>query len=359
MSALKRKQTDTVSPPATIRSIRRRHQTETMSQNKAIGNSNATDATEAVTGVPEQEEGPQLQFGFFGIPQVTLPQINLRTESGGDLDLTYAISHLLANPAFTTALAESLVPLITPALSASLTTDVNATVTLAVQKATLPLKQEVSRLTKRVEANESVIAKLSEENSDLTARVQSLESTVEELEYNIEENYCTLESGLEELEQYGRRNSLRFHNVKLPYNTDSDDAIVKLCAEKLNVEIEKDDICRSHPIGNENRRGNYQVICRFRNWKIKNTIFSNKSQLKDDPDRIFITEDLTSFRQEIVAEMVKAKRAHKIHSFWTNDGRIFMKVTESGYVHRVESLDHLRHLAPPSDEYAEYDTYIM
>ena len=91
-----------------------------MSQNKAIGNSNATDATKAVTGVPEQEEGPQLQFGFFGIPQVTLPQINLRTESGGDLDLTYAISHLLANPAFTTALAESLVPLITPALSASL-----------------------------------------------------------------------------------------------------------------------------------------------------------------------------------------------------------------------------------------------
>ena len=67
---------------------------------------------------------------------------------------------------------------------------------------------------------------------------------------------------------------------------------------------------------------------RFRNWKIKNSIYSQKKGLKEDPDHVFITEDLTSHRQAIVNEIVKAKRAGKVSSFWTNDGRIFIKTGE-------------------------------
>ena len=47
----------------------------------------------------------------------------------------------------------------------------------------------------------------------------------------------------EELEQYGRLNSMRFHNVKIPDGAaNTDEVIVKLCEEKLNVKIDKDNL---------------------------------------------------------------------------------------------------------------------
>ena len=51
-----------------------------------------------------------------------------------------------------------------------------------------------------------------------------------------------------------------------------------------------------------------------------------------------------------MSEMLKAERAGKIHAFWSTDGRLFMKVTGSGFKHRVDSIDELNYLVPPSDD---------
>jgi hypothetical protein len=59
-----------------------------------------------------------------------------------------------------------------------------------------------------------------------------------------------------------------------------------------------DDINRSHIIGTINN-GKGQLICRFKNWKIKNAIYMLKKNLKNNPEKIFITEDLTKTRQFI------------------------------------------------------------
>jgi hypothetical protein len=91
----------------------------------------------------------------------------------------------------------------------------------------------------------------------------------------------SLEKDLESLQQYGRRNSLRFHNV--PMNSDNiqgtDGLVLKVCKDHLGVELKIDDIDRSHIIGNITN-GKGQIICRLRNWKIKNKIYSNKSSWK-------------------------------------------------------------------------------
>jgi hypothetical protein len=104
----------------------------------------------------------------------------------------------------------------------------------------------------------------------------------------------SLEKDLESLQQYGRRNSLRFHNVLMnPDNIQGTDGLVlKVCKDHLGVELKIDDIDRSHIIGNITN-GKGQIICRLRNWKIKNKIYSNKSSLKNNPDKIVITEDIT------------------------------------------------------------------
>ena len=126
-----------------------------------------------------------------GLPPQCFPQINLRIEAGGDIDLTLAINHLLASPAFTTVMAGALVPLLSPGLSASIMADVNANVLAAVQSATQPLKDEIKLLTGRVVSNQRSIFQRTAENASRSNQVQELENkvTVINLEENLEENF--------------------------------------------------------------------------------------------------------------------------------------------------------------------------
>ena len=119
-----------------------------------------------------------------------------------------------------------------------------------------------------------------------------------------------LEFGLDDLEQYGRRTSLRFHNVPVDQiqNGDTDSTVFKICSD-MEITITSDDINRSHPIGRKTRNNRVQIICRFRKWKIKNKIYRAKKQLKNNRDKIFVTKDLTKYRQKIVAEIIQAKNS--------------------------------------------------
>jgi hypothetical protein len=72
-------------------------------------------------------------------------------------------------------------------------------------------------------------------------------------------------------------------------------------SRRQEIKLTIDDIDRSHIIGNITN-GKGQIICRLRNWKIKNKIYSNQSSLKNNPDKIVITEDLTRHRQYLVIQ---------------------------------------------------------
>lgn len=61
----------------------------------------------------------------------------------------------------------------------------------------------------------------------------------------------------------------------------------------MGVELSGDDISRSHPIGKPNNRGNIQIISKFKNWKVKNNVYSKKCKLKNTS--VFVSEDLTKF----------------------------------------------------------------
>ena len=65
------------------------------------------------------------------------------------------------------------------------------------------------------------------------------------------------------------------------------------------------------------------------NWKIKNQIFKQKKQLKSNTNKIYITEDLTRYIQQLVSKIQIARKERRIDSFWTNDGRIFLKKTSN------------------------------
>lgn len=128
------------------------------------------------------------------------------------------------------------------------------------------------------------------------------------------------------LKAYGRGNSLRFFNCPVPpeqqqtgKGLDTDSIVVNIC-EKIRVELTGDDTSRSHPIGKPNSRGNIQIISKFKNLKVKNKVYSEKRKLKNTS--VFVTEDLTKFRQGLIQELSKAKRDGYVNSFWTNVAKV-------------------------------------
>jgi exosome complex exonuclease DIS3/RRP44 len=195
-------------------------------------------------------------------------------------------------------------------------------------------------MTDTIQKQAETIEKQNQQISDLTERLDDAEKSNQDLQHQI----WGLEESVEEQEQYSRRTSLRFHNC--PNNEDNtDNTIISLCKDRLGMQLNYTDILRSHPIGRPNRNGKIQIICRFQNWKVKNDIFRNKRNLKNSD--VFITEDLTKYRQGIIHELTCAKRARTVHSFWTNDGRIFTKLSESGPKYLIRSVSDLHKIAPP------------
>ena len=96
---------------------------------------------------------------------------------------------------------------------------VKSAVTEAVAEAIAPLMQKVN-------AQEDRIKQLEQQNSDLMTQNE-----------NLRQDLLNLDSTIEQLEKYGRRTTLRFHNVPMKV-TDlqcTDKLIVKIVKQKMKV----------------------------------------------------------------------------------------------------------------------------
>lgn len=261
---------------------------------------------------------PDLPSMAANTPDSTPPPAML-TNQGQTINLTQLIHATLTAPGFISGLVPSLASALAPAIGQQIT---------AIMA---PFTAQIQQLTKE-------LTTVKQANVVLKGKVDTLEETVQKLE-----------TSLEDLEQYGRRTSLRFHGVPLMENEKqlTDNKVVEICA-KIDVPISTDDINRSHIIG-DIRNGKAQIICRLRSWKIKNQIYQSRLKLKhlqSEQFRVFITEDLTGVRQKIIKGLSKAKKDRKIHSFWTNDGRVFYRVEYESEKILVKRYDDIAHLIP-------------
>jgi hypothetical protein len=77
-------------------------------------------------------------------------------------------------------------------------------------------------------------------------------------------------------------------------------SISSLC--KLITKLNLNDIGRSHPIG-QSRDGKISIIVRFLTYRQRAIVFSNKKKLKWNKDNIFICENLTKHRYDILKRL--------------------------------------------------------
>ena len=189
-----------------------------------------------------------------------------------------------------------------------------------------------------------LIAKIRTDQDALTKRVDAVESQMKALELQVKgkdvelENKQKLMNKLQteveslcnqhdDLEQYGRRQSIRLHNVSHEGCADSEEAALKMFNVTMTLKVSAEEIERVHPLGPK------QTIVKFESYKTKAAVYKAKSNLKDNHDGVFMTEDLTKRNYALLA----AKKANKIHSFWTIDGKIFMKFADVSKLQTIRS----------------------
>ena len=163
---------------------------------------------------------------------------------------------------------------------------------------------------------------LKHKDDEITELKNKLEQKNQKIS-DLETKVVKLEKSHNDLEQYGRRQSIRLNNVQLPDIADCEQVVLNVLNKAMPIhgKINADEIERCHPIGKPNRKGNRQVIVKFLSYKTKARVYDARFNLRN----VYMTEDLTKSNQAIASLLLKSKKAKKVLKFWSRDAKFFAK----------------------------------
>lgn len=254
---------------------------------------------------------------------------------GSQTDTVVQISDIVCATLKNPDVMNSLIPLIAKRvvdeIGPSVRSFVNKEVTAAIEK----------RVDPKLESLERKLNEQTELIKKQQLKITSLQTTI-----------MMHSTRIEAQEQYSRRTSLRFNNIRppaLPNGTvkqpiDTDALVLNVCNNMLNLQdITLDDIGRTHPIGEE-VDGKISIIVRFNSYRKRQLVFGNKKLLKDNPDNTYITENLTKQRYTILRELSFLRKKQKIQSYWTYDGTILVKINDKNKIWKITPGQGLKRL---------------
>lgn len=206
---------------------------------------------------------------------------------------------------------------------------------------------DLEEIRKAVEFNDRNVEEVKESILSLTDDLRDQKTTMEEVKASTDKLASEMDSTtnkLDELEQYTRKNSLEIHGIPTDGNVESEEVVLKI-ARAIDVEVESSDIEISHRLKVRSKTTSQPIIVKFLSHKKKNELLYARRKLKDltvgdifehlteddtGENRIFINENLTSYRRKLFGKLLSLRRKGTIFSTWTIDGKIFMKKSEVG-----------------------------
>ena len=252
------------------------------------------------------------------------------------------VADCFTDEAFIDRISPTILKLSHSLTNAAINDAVTKAVTQMEKEVVRPLQKQNSMLKKVVEEKDNII----KEKVEIIRAKDELLSQRADIIVGLEQNVDNLANKLDDLEQYGRRCSVRMFNVPQPPGKTCTYSVLKVINEIMEVPLDEDDIERCHVLGKANAKGNRPIIIKFKSYKSKAAVFQAKSKLKTNPNKIFITEDLTKKNYSIIQKLVQMRKEDSIDSFWTNDGKINVKVYEISVPKRVSSLSEVDELLP-------------
>ena len=203
---------------------------------------------------------------------------------------------------------------------------------------------------------DTICGQLSKEVSELRNIVKARDVKVNELQTEIDD----MKSTIDEHEQYSRRNSLRISGIHEELNEDIVDVTLKFINKELGLvsPIDDHDIDRVHRLGPRRGAISRPILVKFATYRARQLlVYRNKAYLnprrrrelragawgrgdtsskgndrhsstpteQDERQRIWINEDLTKTRSELLWRARVTKKERKIVDCWSSDGKILIK----------------------------------
>lgn len=199
----------------------------------------------------------------------------------------------------------------------------------------------------------------------LDARMKSFQAQLEAKDERIvalESDVTKLKNLLDDQEQYSRRESLRFSGIAESINgEDTDQLVLDLVNKEMKLvpPLERDDIARSHRSGDKDKAqdGRRAILARFATYRIRDRVIRARRNLKtynikakrEDRPRVFINEDLTKQRMDILYQARQFKKQDKIKDTWSWDGIIRIQARNN----RVHAITKMANLTKLMDDLAK------
>ena len=185
----------------------------------------------------------------------------------------------------------------------------------------------------------SICAPLMKEIEDLRAAIHKKDEIICELQKSVQK----LEINCDNLEQYSRRNSLRIYGLNERKEEDLLDKLPDFLNKELNIEppLLPQEICRAHRIGRPADDGSSRpCILKLSTYQARQKIYKKRSNLKHSASQVYINEDLTQRRSELLWKACQLKKQRKIQDTWSYDGNVLIKTLDS----RIKKVSELSQL---------------
>ena len=160
---------------------------------------------------------------------------------------------------------------------------------------------------------------------------------------------AALEKIADQWEQYSRRNSLRISGFKEHTGENTDDIVVNRAAT-IGCDLQLNEIDRSHRVGkpDASKTRHREILVKFASYRARQKLYKMRTSLKDNCYAgVFLNEDLTRKRSNVLFEARKVVKADCAKGAWSADGNILIK-DFTNKVHRLSSVDDLNAIDFPS-----------
>ena len=206
------------------------------------------------------------------------------------------------------------------------------------------LREDLMQLKSSLQSKEREVSTLKTLFGKVTKANELLKTELEKTKLKLREQEDNLYAALDDLEQYTRKNTLEIQGIPDQCYSTTEEVVLKL-ASVLNVNVNPTDIEISHKL---KCRGNSSspIIVKFLSHKVKTSLYKERVKLTNvkvtdlfpgysnavssDGPCIFFNENLTAYRRKLVSRASEMKRDRLLTSFWTIDGKIFVKTSSSG-----------------------------
>ena len=192
----------------------------------------------------------------------------------------------------------------------------------------------IQDLNNQISKQQSELSQQKDDISELKATVETLKTSLLEQQTHTKK----LESYIESIDTYQRRESLILSGEDLPNestNEDSTKVAIHLIKSKLNYTISPEDISVAHRLGQKSDKKR-ALIVKFVRRSLKHNVVRKCIELKP---KFGVSESLSPYRRKIYStlRLVKGPKGtpSEIAQLHTNEGTIVIKLASGNVYHKI------------------------